>query len=174
MILSPSTYLEIFQFSEKGIKTNQNNLKLCLVLDLEQFSSFEEECQFVKLQITLRHTLKLYLHRCFRFVIRRMVPNCKTNHIICFFAFSGNCIIRFSGNEFSQDCSGLFFEVSCLGKDAVLELWIKKLLTNQIACSFSLATWLFIIIIIVDILSVLVFLRYYQLYWKQKRRLYYW
>ena len=47
MKLSPSvktTYLEIFSFSGNLRKTNQNNLKMSLVLDLEQFASFLEEC----------------------------------------------------------------------------------------------------------------------------------
>ena len=39
------------------------------------------------------------------FIIDQMVPNCKTLHM-CFFAISGNFVTRFSGNVFSQDCSG--------------------------------------------------------------------
>ena len=32
--------------------------------------------------------------------------------VLRFFAFSGNFIIKFSGNEFSQDCSG-HYSVKC-------------------------------------------------------------
>ena len=33
-------------------------------------------------------------------------PNLQNTPHMCFLAFSENFIIRFSGNEFSQDCSG--------------------------------------------------------------------
>ena len=70
MMDSPSartTYLEIFEFSGNLGKTNQNNLKMCLLLDLEQFASFRGGVLvLMKLWTTLQHSVKLtYPYRCF-------------------------------------------------------------------------------------------------------------
>ena len=66
---------------------------------------------------------------------------------MCIFAFSGNFIVRFYGNEFSQDLSGQY-SLKC-------HVWEKcKLLHGFAECSFFLNIWQFGMII-VDIPSVL-------------------
>ena len=76
---------------------------MCLVLDLGQFTSFgggsvsfmeaaDDLTNFTEINVSPQVFLCL--------IIGQMVPNYKTPHIY-FFAFSGNFIIRFSGNKFS-------------------------------------------------------------------------
>ena len=54
-------------------------------------------------------------------------PKLQNTLHVCFFCISVNIIIRFSGNEFSQYCSG-HHSVKChLGKGLFVELWVRNL-----------------------------------------------
>ena len=92
-------------------------------------------------------------------IFSKMVPYCKTHHKCAFFAFSGNFIIRFSGNEFSQDCSPHYFVKSHVWeKIQLLSYGSRSYLAIRLhyfsEYSLALTTSLFRMIII-DITSVL-------------------
>ena len=101
-------------------KNKPKQSELCLVLNLGQFASlgrsvsFKEASDhpttFTKLNVLPQVFLSL--------IIGKMVTNRKTQKNMCFFAFSENFIIRFSGNEFSQDCYD-HYSVKCHFREKV-------------------------------------------------------
>ena len=78
-----------------------------------------------------------------------------THQKCAFFAFSENFIIRFSGNEFPQDCSGHYsVKYHVWQKFSLLRYGSKNYwpitFHDFCECNFSLTTWLFGIIVIVE------------------------
>ena len=118
---------------------------MCLVLDLGKICIiWKGVLVLVKLQAFLQPLLKLtYSHNDYKENGPKLV---NTPHM-SFFAFSGNVIIRFSGNEFSQDRSG-HYSVKCHVWEKVWLLSFRSKsywsirLHDFSECSFSLTTWL--------------------------------
>ena len=121
------------------------NILVFRKLEKNRPKQLENVLVLVKLQTTLQPSLIIrYLHR-FMFYNRTNDLKLQNTPHMCFFAFTGNVIIRFSENKFSQDFSGHHFVKRMSGKR------FRKGISE---CSFCSTIWLFGKIII-DITSVL-------------------
>ena len=113
-----------------------------------------------KLQTTLQPLLKLtYFHVVCTLYNKTNGPKLQNAPHMYFITYARNFMIRFSGNEFSQDCSG-HYSVKChvWEKVYLLSYGSKShwpiILHDFSECSFSLTTWL-VRVIMIDAFSVL-------------------